>query len=132
MSEVSGIESEIVIEIAIDCRDLEVTAKFWMAALGYRPGVADIERYKDAAAIYYSLIDPSGRRPKIILQRVSESKVSKNRFHLDLHVADIEVEAVKLVGLGAQRIDESPFHEAGAVWIRLSDPEGNEFCLVEK
>ena len=119
-------------EVGIDCRDLEVAAKFWMAALGYLPGVADIERYKDAAAIYYSLVDPSGARPKIILQRVPEGKVVKNRLHLDLHVPDIETEAVRLVGLGALRTDQNPFHEAGAVWIRMSDPEGNEFCLVQK
>jgi len=120
------------VELVIDCRDLEITAKFWMAALGYEPGVADIERYKDAAAIYYSLIDPSGRRPKLILQRVPEEKIVKNRLHLDLQVADIESESERLVRLGAHRIDLTPFNEAGAVWIRLTDPEGNEFCLVRK
>lgn len=124
--------SAITLEVAIDCSDLEVTARFWMEALGYVPGVADIERYKDATEIYYSLIDPTGLRPKIILQRVPEEKVVKNRIHLDLHVADIEVEATRLMRLGAHRIDETAFHEAGAVWIRLRDPEGNEFCLVEK
>lgn len=122
----------ITFEIGMDCRDLEVAAKFWMAALGYVPGVADIERYKDAAAIYYSLIDPSGERSKIILQRVPEEKVVKNRLHLDLDVADIESEAARLIELGAHRTDQEPFHEAGAVWIRMSDPEGNEFCLVQK
>lgn len=125
--------SEVIsFDVGIDCHDLEVTAKFWMSALGYVPGIADIERYEDAAAIYYSLIDPTGTRPKIILQRVPEGKMVKNRLHLDLHVADIEAEAERLVRLGAHQIDQSPFHEAGAVWIRLSDPEGNEFCLVEK
>jgi len=124
--------SQITLEVAIDCSNLEVVAKFWLEALGYVPGVADIERYKDAAAIYYSLIDPTGLGPKIILQRVPEEKVVKNRLHLDLHVSDIEAEAVRLVRLGAHRIDQEAFHEAGAIWIRLTDPEGNEFCLVEK
>ena len=122
----------ISLEMVIDCADLEVTAQFWMSALGYVPGVADLERYKEAATIYFSLIDPVGARPKIILQRVPEAKVVKNRLHLDLHVADIDGEASRLVKLGAHRIDENPFHEAGAVWIRLTDPEGNEFCLVQK
>ncbi len=122
----------IEVEIGIDCRDLETTAKFWLAALGYEPGVSDIERYKDAGAIYYSLVDPGGRRPKLILQRVPEEKTVKNRLHLDLQVADIESESQRLVRLGAHRIDQIPFNEAGAVWIRLTDPEGNEFCLVRK
>jgi predicted enzyme related to lactoylglutathione lyase len=124
--------SDIVIEIAIDCRNLEVVANFWMAALGYPPGVADVERYADADAIYYSLIDPAKRGPKIILQKVPESKTVKNRLHLDLHVADIEAESMRLVRFGAHRIDQTPFDEVGAVWIRLADPEGNEFCLVQK
>lgn len=132
MSEVSSSQPEIVIEIGIDCADLEMMAKFWSATLGYRPGVVDIERYAEASAIYYSLIDPAGKRPKIILQRVPEAKSVKNRLHLDLHVVDIETESVRLVRLGAQRIDPTPISEVGAVWIRLMDPEGNEFCLVRK
>ena len=132
MSEVSGSQTEIVIEIGIDCADLGVMAKFWSAALGYLPGVVDIERYADASAIYYSLIDPAGKRPKIILQRVPEARSVKNRLHLDLHVGDLDAESERLVRLGAQRIDSTPLNEAGAVWIRLMDPEGNEFCLVRK
>jgi predicted enzyme related to lactoylglutathione lyase len=131
MAESGGVEPEIVIEIGLDCRDLQVMAKFWMAALDYVPGVADIERYADSDTIYYSLIHPDGRGPKIILQRVPEAKTVKNRLHLDLHVVDIEADSERLVRLGAQRIDMQPINEAGAVWIRLSDPEGNEFCLVQ-
>ena len=132
MTEVSSSKPEIVIEIGIDCADLEMMAKFWSATLGYRPGVVDVERYAEASAIYYSLIDPASRRPKIILQRVPEGKSVKNRLHLDLHVVDIDAESLRLVRLGAQRIDLTPISEAGAVWIRLMDPEGNEFCLVRK
>jgi predicted enzyme related to lactoylglutathione lyase len=135
MSEISGVEPEIVIEIAIDCRDLEVMAKFWMSALGYLPGVADIERYADSDTIYYALVDPKGTGragPKIILQKVPEAKTVKNRLHLNLHVVDIEADSERLVRLGAHRIDQIPFSEAGAVWIRLADPEENEFCLVLK
>ena len=61
-----------------------------------------------------------------------EAKTVKNRLHLDLHVVDIEADSERLVRLGAQRTDKQPVNEAGAVWIRLSDPEGNEFCLVQK
>jgi predicted enzyme related to lactoylglutathione lyase len=132
MSGAAREEPEIVIEIGIDVGNLEVMAKFWMAALGYVPGVADIERYADAHTIYYSIIDPTARGPKIILQRVPEPKTAKNRLHLDLHVANIESDSERLVRLGAHRIDQAPFDEAGAVWIRLTDPEGNEFCLVQK
>ena len=56
----------------------------------------------------------------------------ENHLHLDLHVVDIDTESERLVRLGAHRIDSTAISEAGAVWIRLMDPEGNEFCLVRK
>ncbi|HUW78711.1 MAG TPA: VOC family protein [Candidatus Nanopelagicaceae bacterium] len=121
---------EIVIQIAMDVQDLQAMAKFWLSALNYVPGVADLERYADSSATYYSILDPAGSRPKVILQRVPEARTTKNRLHLDLHVPDIEIESQRLLRIGASRIDQIPIEEAGAVWIRMADPEGNEFCLV--
>jgi hypothetical protein len=36
-----------------------------------------------------------------------------------------------LVGIGAEIIDVVPQEEVGHRWIRLTDPEGNEFCVVQ-
>ncbi len=69
--------------------------------------------------------------PRIILQRVPEPRNDKNRLHIDIHVDDIEGEAVRILGLGARRIDTIPIVEVGSRWIRMLDPEGNEFCIVE-
>ena len=52
-------------------------------------------------------------------------------MHLDVHAADIEAEAARLVGLGATRTREAPFAEAGTSWILMADPEGNEFCVCQ-
>jgi predicted enzyme related to lactoylglutathione lyase len=75
--------------------------------------------------------DEPGVSPKLILQTVDEPKAGKNRMHLDVHAADIEAEAQRLVGLGATRRRDEPFVEVGTSWILMADPEGNEFCVCQ-
>jgi hypothetical protein len=57
-------------------------------------------------------------------------------MHLDVNVAAgrgeegrtaIHEHVARLVGLGAERLDE--FDEPGGYWIVMRDPEGNEFCV---
>jgi hypothetical protein len=42
--------------------------------------------------------------PTWLFARVPESKMVKNRLHLDVIAADPEVEIARLVGLGATRV----------------------------
>ena len=51
-------------------------------------------------------------------------------MHIDLVVADGEIEVARLVALGA-RVLTPAFAEEGHVLVVLADPEGNEFCVVE-
>ena len=118
------------IEVAIDVNHLELLITFYENLLGYQTHHTDTERY-GSDQIYYSAVDPTGLGPKLIFQVVPEKPSAKNRIHLDLHVSDIEEQALRAVELGATRIDESPITEAGSKWIRLADPEGNVFCLVQ-
>jgi hypothetical protein len=60
-------------------------------------------------------------------QLVPESKVVKNRMHLDLRCDDLEAETERLVDLGA-RVLATTGPRPG--WVVLADPEGNEFCLA--
>ncbi len=137
-----------------DAHDPLALGEFWCAAAGYvresppEPyasweetltawGLPELE-WNSANAI----VDPSGRGPRIFLQRVPESKVCKNRVHLDIRVAPgvtgeegmaaLEVEAARLVALGAEvaeRVGPADFN-GGKGWIVMRDPEGNEFCLT--
>jgi predicted enzyme related to lactoylglutathione lyase len=112
------------IELVLDCADAEQLARFWTAALGYRR--------LGAAGNYVALVpDPDDGRPKLILQRVDEPKAAKNRMHLDMLAADIEAEAGRLVALGARRQTDAPVEEHSTRWIRMTDPEGNEFCVCQ-
>lgn len=52
-----------------------------------------------------------------------ESKVVKNRVHLDLRCESVDAELTRLVRLGAQLVSRHDGH------LVMRDPEGNEFCL---
>jgi predicted enzyme related to lactoylglutathione lyase len=50
-------------------------------------------------------------------------------MHLDIVVDDIEAETHRLQALGAHRIDEGVQSFGVIRWVRMSDPEENEFCV---
>jgi predicted enzyme related to lactoylglutathione lyase len=109
--------------LVLDCTDPERLARFWAPALGY----VNVGTAGSYVALY-----PDGRDgPKLLLQRVDEAKTVKNRMHLDIVAADIEVEAGRLVALGATRLGDGPRSEHGSTWILMADPEGNEFCVCD-
>jgi predicted enzyme related to lactoylglutathione lyase len=113
------------LQVNLDCSDLETMVDFYTQALGY-------ELHGTAGQQYSSIMPPSGAGgPKLVFQKVSESKTAKNRMHLDLIVHDIEGEARRFVELGATRVTEQPITEYGITWIVMHDPEGNELCLCD-
>ena len=117
MNESLGIDHLV---LTLDVVDLERQTAFWCAAFGYE--------HRGGVGQYHSLVDPSGTLPKLLLQRVAEPKVAKNRLHMDFHVADVEAQATRVEALGAERVERTD--EFGIHWVTLRDPEGNEFCLV--
>ena len=133
--------------MAIDCKDPERLARFWVEALRYAvqtapAGHATWSEFSAAVAedpeeAWCKIEDPEGLGPTVLFHRVPEEKSTKNRVHLDLfvtptdkleshhHLVDAEVD--RLVGLGAAHMrtkaDETDY------FVILSDPEGNEFCV---
>jgi len=110
--------------IMMDCRDERRLSAFWTSALGYEVAV-------DQPGDWIVLQDPSVTGPSMGIQVVPETKVVKNRVHLDLMptAGELESEFRRLENLDARRVryvenepDESP-------WI-MTDPDGNEFCCV--
>ena len=69
-----------------------------------------------------------------------EGKVAKNRMHLDLNVGGgpgvpleerrirVDAEVARLKALGASD-ERGPMNVRGEYWVRMNDPEGNEFCV---
>jgi predicted enzyme related to lactoylglutathione lyase len=109
------------VELVLDCAEPTRLAKFWRAALDYRDYYADTN-----LAV---LVPKEGIGSPLLLHGVPEPKVGKNRMHLDIVVDDIEAEVCRLQALGARRIDERVQSFGGTRWVRMSDPELNEFCV---
>ncbi len=109
--------------LVIDCHDPQVLAEFWGPALHYES--------LGAAGNYVLLVPPHESGPKLLLQRVPETKSVKNRMHLDIEIPDIEGEARRLETLGATRVNPEIQSEHGSSWILMTDPEGNEFCVCD-
>lgn len=48
-------------------------------------------------------------------------------MHVDLGTPDLEAEAQRVLGLGAELVGR--YEEYGVRWASFRDPEGNEFCI---
>jgi predicted enzyme related to lactoylglutathione lyase len=110
--------------VVIDCSDLDRSAGFWSAALGYKAGLA-------TTGVYRGLTPQSGAGIDLLLQRVPDVKGQKNRLHLDLRTPDLDTEVRRVVGLGATLLTREPVAEDGWLWHILADPDGNEFCVLQ-
>jgi hypothetical protein len=139
--------------VTFDAADPPALAAFWRFALGYveaspptgfgsweewftRFDIPEEERSELAA-----IEDPDGLRPRISFLKVPESKTAKNRVHLDIQAGGgraiphevrwprVLAAVERLVANGAtvvyeDVVDGIPDH------VMMTDPEGNEFCVV--
>ncbi|MCK1823515.1 VOC family protein [Streptomyces sp. XM83C] len=150
---------EMELQLTIDCSDPRRMVEFWTEALGYVPepppdghatwrdywqamGVPEEELPSGAGDLPESIVDPSGRGPRVWFQHVPEPKTVKNRWHFDLKVGggravprDVRAQRVdatvrRLVAAGATvvRVRDEPDTDLYAAALR--DPEGNEFDVV--
>lgn len=139
--------------ITFDCADAPRLARFWARALGYVEALppegwdtweqfltdydVPAEEWADGAAI----APPDGEGPRVSFLRVPESKMVKNRIHLDLKVSGgrhldqalreqrIRDWAAELVSEGAAVLSEE-WADGHLDHLVMADPEGNEFCIV--
>lgn len=117
--------ASVLTEIVVDCSDPAALARWWAEVLGWV--VTDDERgfaWISAAGTYTD-------RPLLVFVPVPEPKAVKNRLHLDLNPSGVEQagELQRLLALGAVRVDVG---QGDVPWVVLADPEGNEFCLLNR
>ncbi len=110
-------------EIVIDCAEHGAVVDFWVEALGEYTRHDENEQY---VAIVPN--EKAIGRPVILFQKVPESKVVKNRVHLDLRGESMAAEVERLTALGAIFVAERSLGE-DLQWTVMQDPEGNEFCV---
>jgi catechol 2,3-dioxygenase-like lactoylglutathione lyase family enzyme len=107
--------------IVVDCNDPVPLAAFWCAVLG-----VEIHHQRDD---WISLLPVETGHPRVAFQKVPETKVGKNRLHLDVWVEDIERATLEGEALGATRVGPLML-DPGEPFQVMLDPAGNEFCFV--
>jgi predicted enzyme related to lactoylglutathione lyase len=114
-----------LVNMVVDAADPVALAEFWCELLGWRvSGTSDDEVDVQAP-------EDDGWRIDLVFVPVEEPKVAKNRVHLDLASASPDQQMAILdraLALGARRADVG---QRNVPWFVLTDPEGNEFCVLE-
>ncbi len=106
--------------LVVDVNDLETCARFWSQMLG-----TDV-LFQDES---YVRLGRKGEWPSLLLQKVPEGQLGKNRVHLDLDVADLDAAVARALELGGRQL--KPVKEYGIEWVVMTDPDGNELCLIK-
>lgn len=137
--------------VVVDVTDPNIMAEFWTFALGYVPqpppkGFDTWEAFADALDMsaedrerYTGIIDPKGIGPRILFQKVPEGKTVKNRWRLDIDIIDRSLpedrhDQIRKAGIAAMvergASEVARFDEVVGRWVLMTDPEGNEFCVL--
>jgi predicted enzyme related to lactoylglutathione lyase len=109
--------------IIIDAHDLAGLSRFWAEVLDWKI----LSEREGEVVIGAEATAPIG----ICFMPVTDTKVVKNRLHLDLapgSAADRDAEIERVIALGARLVDIG--QTGGESWTVLADPEGNEFCVL--
>jgi predicted enzyme related to lactoylglutathione lyase len=110
--------------ITIDAADPAALSRWWASVLGWRVTYeADDEVVVEPAAGS----PEDGVAADLLFVKVADEKAGKNRIHLDLRPDDRDAEVARVEALGARRVD---IGQGDVSWVVLSDPEGNEFCIL--
>lgn len=106
-------------DVCIDAADIHALARWWADALGWPAEPTD-----DGDVV---LRAPAGAGPDWLFLAVPDDKVVKNRIHFDFTPDDQQAEVDRLIALGARHVDIGQGEQS---WVVLTDPEGNEFCVL--
>ncbi|WP_329009778.1 VOC family protein [Streptomyces sp. NBC_01601] len=108
--------------VVVDCLDPRAMARFWGEAMGWvvHKATDDLVHLRSA----------EGVGPYLELFRSPHANTAPDRVHLDLlpHPGDDKAaEVARLKALGATDLD---LGQGDVPWTCLTDPEGNEFCVL--
>jgi predicted enzyme related to lactoylglutathione lyase len=109
--------------MTFDALDPYAQAQWWCAVLDVP--MSPLDQPGDPEALV------STTHGDVLFVQVPDAKQVKNRAHLDLQPSDRsrdeEVERVLALGAALHSDHRNP---DGTGWVTLTDPEGNEFCVV--
>lgn len=101
----------------------------YRGAMGYEIQVAIDSKNPHEQAKWWAIADPDKPgSPRVLFQAAPEPKSVKNRLHFDIRVGcERETVAQKLVDAGASICHRGQV--GPSVWITMTEPVGNEFCV---
>jgi predicted enzyme related to lactoylglutathione lyase len=106
--------------VVFNTSDPERLCEFWAALTGYEP--------RPLFGEYLGLRDPSGRGANLTFQRSDADDLGSGRCHVNFYADDPDDVAERALQLGGdfvRRVSEGDIR-----WVVLTDPDGNEFCVV--
>jgi hypothetical protein len=111
----------------VDCANAYELSVWWAQVLGY---AEDPDDPNEPGHEECMIISPDGRH-RILFIEVPDRKLVKNRIHFDLRPREgtRDEELARLLALGATQQHDRR-NPDGSGWVVLTDPEGNEFCLL--
>ena len=111
----------------VDCADAFTLSRWWQSVLDYREDADD----PNEPGHEECLIMSADGRHRLLFIEVPDVKQVKNRIHLDLRPAEgtRDEELARLTELGATVVSDLR-NPDGTGWVVLTDPEGNEFCIL--
>jgi predicted enzyme related to lactoylglutathione lyase len=112
-----------VAAIVVDCVDPGAMSRFWTVAAGWPVTGSD--------GGMISLRSASGEGPFLELLRSAEPKQVKNRVHIDIAPFAEDDQAADVATLRAAGAKLADVGQSGSEsWIVMSDPDGQEFCVL--
>ena len=109
--------------LVFDAADPVALARFWCGLLAV---TVDTEIGEGE----FLVLSPTEDGLTVGFQRVADSKLGKNRVHLDLVVDDLDQATAEIEDLGGRWLEPGNTRELeGFQWRCMADPEGNEFDI---
>ncbi|MFE0464700.1 VOC family protein [Kitasatospora sp. NPDC058965] len=115
-------DTGLIAAVVVDSTDPREMARFWGEAMDWT--------VHEVADDFASLRSAAGVGPYLEFVRTPDTKSGWNRVHLDVSPYrgdDLAAEEARLRALGAA---DPGIDQSGISWRILTDPEGNEFCLL--
>lgn len=106
--------------IVFNTQEPERLSEFWAALTGYEP--------RALFGTNVGLRDSFGRGPHLTFQQCDANDPVDGNRHVDFYADDPDDVAERALQLGGdfvQRVSEGEDR-----WVVLTDPDGNEFCVV--
>lgn len=117
-------------QVVVDAADPATLGRWWAAALGWvvLNDSAGGTSQGGASEQEFEIRPSQDRLPGLLFVPVPERKTGKNRLHLDFRPDDQAAEVARFLAHGARRADVGQGEDDP--WVVLTDPEGNEFCIL--